>query len=137
MIYHIFNTMKKILFILLTALVSINAYSANSQGNEYNDNQSEISNWPQCRASLSNSYASLHKEVIGGGYRTGNIRVIINCPQEEDKYFIVYMYDGDTLLGSKSVKVPAGKTESDDFDFLLYLREGETVPNRVTLKVGN
>lgn len=135
MIYHIFNTMKKILFILLTALVSINAYSANSQGNEYNDNQSEISNWPQCRASLSLSHVRVWKN--GPRYETEPSSVIINCPQEEDKYFMVYMYDGDTLLGSQSVKVTAGQTESGDFKFLLYLREDEPAPRRVTLKVGN
>lgn len=136
MIYHIFNTMKKILFILLTALVSINAYSANSQGNEYNDNQSEISNWPQCRASLSLSHVRVY-EKSNHKYYTEYSTVIINCPQEEDKYFMVYAYNGRTLLGSISVKVPAGKTESDSFSISFSLGEDEPVPSTVTLKVGN
>lgn len=137
MIYHIFNTMKKILFILLTAMVSINAYSANSQGNEYNDNQSEISNWPQCRASLSKSHVQVYEGRDPYSYYTEYSTVIINCPQEEDKYFMVYAYDGDTLLGSKSVKVFAGYTESDTFRIFFSLGKDEPVPSTVTLKVGN
>lgn len=136
MIYHIFNTMKKILFIMLTALVSINAYSANSQGNEYNDNQSEISNRPQCRASLSESHVEVY-ERYDNTYLTGPSSVIINCPQEEDKYFMVYAYNGRTLLGSKSVRVPAGLTESLYFQIHFSLGKDEPVPSRVTLKVGN
>ena len=135
MIYHIFNTMKKILFILLTALVSINAYSANSQGNEYNDNQSEISNWPQCRASLSKSHVQVRKNV--DHYITELSTVIINCPQEEDKYFMVYAYNGRTLLGSERVEVLAGYTESGSFAIRFSLGEDEPVPSTVTLKVGN
>ena len=101
--------MNKILFTMAFAALSF-GHTVFASNDKTKPSISENCNSPQvCQFSL-----STYTGVINNSCKTGIFKVGLSCPQENDVYATVAVFIDGKIVASQVVKVPAGKTQSND-----------------------
>lgn len=78
--------------------------------------QSSIKNLPVCQPSLSKYVGKV--SGVAGSF-TESFRVRINCAQEKDVTYTVFVYIDNQCVASKTFTITKGYTESGDYSICL------------------
>ena len=100
--------MKKFI-ILLVSVFAMSSFNAFATNNETITSTQSDSNWYTCQFSL-NHYTGT---TYGCPPRTNEVRVLLNCPQQNDVTATVFVYIDGKRVASKLFTIYAGKKESE------------------------
>lgn len=103
--------MKKILFLMVTAVVMCSSFVLATESKDINSPSFE--QIPEkCEFSLNHYSGTIYSANNGLGASTGGIKVYLNTPQDKDVYATVYVKIDGKTIASKLFLIRKGLTTS-------------------------
>jgi hypothetical protein len=99
--------MKKFI-VLLVSVFAMSSFNAFATNNETKTSTQSDSNWYTCQFSLDHYTGT----TFGRPPRTNEVRVLLNCPQQNDVTATVFVYIDGKRVASKLFTISAGNKES-------------------------